>query len=835
MAVADELRTRGAEVTFIGTRDRAESRLVPDAGYEIDYLDLKGIDRRNPLKAADAIGRAALALPEAAAVLRNRRASVVLGGGGYVAGPASLAALGLGVPLVLTEADSHLGLTNRALAHRANTVCLSFPIEGRDHPPYVVTGRPLPADFSATSRQKARARFGIEAEEPCVLVVGGSLGARSLNLSAPAALLPLGLRVIHISGRRDHAEVADLLAARGNPPGYTLLEYEPGLGEVLAACDLVIGRAGGSVFEFCAAGRPALLIPYPHATGDHQTRNAEWMADGGAARLLPDSELDAGTLRTAVERLIAQPDLLTEMASASSRLARPDATREVADAVVAAAKGERFHPSPHATVGQGEPPASALSSDRDLSGRTFHFIGIGGAGMSGLAAIAAARGATVGGSDRAESSYFSRVADLGIQTHIGHDASNVPAHAEVIVSTAIADDNPELQAARARGQVVRHRGEFLAEMASGRRLIAVAGTHGKTTTTALCVHLLDSLGADPSYLIGGELPGAGADGSPSNARWGGGEWMVTEADESDASFLELQPELAVVTNVELDHHTRWESLAELEGAFREFAAPAAALVEGPEVELEIDGRKLRYGIDSTSSGPESLRSLDIEARDVGSVSTGTGFSVFGVPGLEDGSGLIMPLPGRHNILNALASLSVCGLAGAFDDAQPSGVAQALESFPGVARRFESKGRTARGALVFDDYAHHPTEVTAALEAAREIGNGKVVALFQPHLYSRTKALSHEFGRALASADEVGVLDVYPAREQPVGELAGVSGRSVAEAAADASNGKPVWWLPTREDARSAFVGRLQEGDLVLTLGAGDINLLAEDLVSERSS
>lgn len=833
MAVADDLRARGAEVSFIGTRDRAEARLVPDAGFEIDYLDLKGIDRRNPLRAADAIAKAALALPGAAAIIKDRHASVVLGGGGYVAGPAGLAALGLGVPLVLTEADSHLGLTNRALAHRASTVCLSFPIEGRDHAPFVVTGRPLPPGFSEGSREQARSRFGVSPGETCVLVVGGSLGARSLNLSAPAALIPLGVKVIHISGHRDHEEVAALLEARGDPPGYTLLEYEPGLGEVLAACDLVVGRAGGSVFEFCAAARPALLIPYPHATGDHQTRNAQWMADGGAARLLPDAELDSGTLRESVSGLLEHPEQLAAMAAASGSLARPDATRDVADAVVAAAQGERFIPSTEAeTRSEVDIRVSGRSPGAEgFAGRKFHFIGIGGAGMSGLAAIAASRGAAVSGSDRAESSYFARVEALGIETYLGHDAAQVPADAEVIVSTAIADDNPELQAARTRGQRVRHRGELLAELSGGRRLVAIAGTHGKTTTTALCVHLLTSLGADPSFLIGGEIPGAGPGGSASNARWGNGEWMVTEADESDASFLELNPEIAVVTNIELDHHARWDSLSDLREAFQAFVASASALVEGPEVELSLAGERFRYGIRSSSANPTGRRELDIEAEGVAASRGGEEFRVSGMPGLPSGTSLRIPLPGRHNVLNSLAALGACALTGALADSQADQIRQALASFPGVARRFEAKGRTAAGGLVFDDYAHHPTEVAAALEAAREVADGRVIALFQPHLYSRTKALSREFGQALAAADEIGVLDVYPAREQPVGDLEGVSGRSVAVAAADAANGKQVWWLPSREDALAALGPRVRDGDLLITLGAGDINLLAEDLAS----
>lgn len=831
MAVAEELRAEGATVSFLGTRDRAEAKLVPEAGYEIDFLDLKGLDRRNPLKAADALAKAAAALPQATKVLKERSASVVLGGGGYVAGPAGLAALGLGIPLVLTEADSHLGLTNRALAHRADAVCLSFPIAGREHLPFIVTGRPLPAEFASADREAARSRFGLAPDDVCVLVVGGSLGARSLNLAAITALAPLDIKVIHISGERDYDEVSSQLEARGNLSNYTLLRYEPGLGEVLAACDLVVGRSGGSVFEFCAAGRPALLIPYPHATADHQTGNAQWMISGGAARLLPDSELDAGTLRREVADLLADRERLAEMAAASATLARPYAARAVADAVTAAARGERITGEAQGSLPPNPTMPSAGAASEDLADRNLYFIGIGGAGMSGLASIAASRGAMVAGSDRSESSYLARLRGFGIDPQIGHDASHVPAEAEVVVSTAIGDDNPELTVARERGQSVLHRGELLAEISRDSRLIAVAGTHGKTTTTALCVHLLRQIGADPGYLIGGELPGAGPAGAPANAGWGAGEWMVTEADESDASFLELDPEVAVVTNIELDHHARWASLDDLHKAFAGFVSGARLLAEGPGVDLSASGRTLRFEISEPDTRPSRGGPAEVQAIDLSPTGSGTSFRVVGLPGLPDGLELETSSPGRHNVLNALAALSAVGLAGLLDDVDPQQVADALSSFPGVARRFESKGRTSTGAVVFDDYAHHPTEVAAALNAAREFGSGKVVAVFQPHLYSRTKALSREFGQALAAADEVGVLEVYPAREEPVGELEGVTGRWVAEAAADAAKGKPVWWLRTREDALAALSGRLSEGDLLLTLGAGDINLLADDLVS----
>jgi UDP-N-acetylglucosamine--N-acetylmuramyl-(pentapeptide) pyrophosphoryl-undecaprenol N-acetylglucosamine transferase len=340
MAVAAELRASGAEVSFLGTRERAEAELVPAAGYEIDFLRARGIDRRNPLRAARAGLEALGAVGAARRALRRRGADVVMGGGGFVAGPAGVAAVLGRTPLVLTEADSHLGLANRLLAGRARRVCLSFPIAGREGERYPVTGRPVPRAVLTAGRAAARARFGIAEAARCLLVVGGSQGARSLNFAALEAFAERGGRefeVIHLAGRRDHDELARRLAAAPHPERYTLLAYEPDLGDVLAACDLVLGRSGGSIFEFTAAGRPAILVPYPHATADHQSANAEWMRRAGAATVLPDAELDPGRLAGEVGALLGDGPRLAEMAAASRELARPDAARRIADEVLAAA------------------------------------------------------------------------------------------------------------------------------------------------------------------------------------------------------------------------------------------------------------------------------------------------------------------------------------------------------------------------------------------------------------------------------------------------------------------------------------------------------------------
>ena len=344
MAVADELRASGAGVSFLGTRDRIEAELVPAAGYEIDFLKVRGIDRSNRLRAAVAGVEAVGAVGTALRALWHRRPDVVVGGGGFVAGPAGLAAVLARIPLVLTEADSHLGLANRLLAKRARRVCLAFPIAGREGDRYPVTGRPVPAAVLEADRDTARERFGVAPTARCLLVMGGSQGARSINECAIAALAERNGRdfdVIHVAGRRDFPALEERLAAAAHSERYTLLAYVPDLGDCLAACDLVLGRSGGSIFELTAAGRPAVLVPYPHAAAGHQEGNAAWMAEAGAATVIRDEELTAERLAAEVGDLLHDEQRLVAMAAASASLAKPDAARRIADLVLAAAGAGR--------------------------------------------------------------------------------------------------------------------------------------------------------------------------------------------------------------------------------------------------------------------------------------------------------------------------------------------------------------------------------------------------------------------------------------------------------------------------------------------------------------
>jgi UDP-N-acetylmuramate--alanine ligase len=418
----------------------------------------------------------------------------------------------------------------------------------------------------------------------------------------------------------------------------------------------------------------------------------------------------------------------------------------------------------------------------------MHLVGIGGAGMSAYARCAAALGATVSGSDQAQSPGLGALRELGIDARAGHDAANVPPFddVELFHSTAIVAANPERVEAARRGLPDHPRAELLTRFSALRRTIAVAGAHGKTTTTSMLAHALIELGAEPAYLIGGDLVSTGR-----NAEWGAGEWLVVEADESDRSLLALDVDIAVVTNVELDHHATYGSLEEVRQVFRQFlAAPShAVLWDRPDV-LALRDR--------------TQPTVTFDAPD---------------PPLE------LLVPGEHNQRNAAAALQALVLAG-FDE---GGARAALATFPGAGRRFQTLGTTAAGARIVDDYAHHPTEVAATIQAARSLGPDRVIAVFQPHLFSRTVHLAAAFGAALAGADLVCVVDVYPSRERQE-DFPGVTGRLLAQTTLDARPGMPVLWLPGFEDVERVLVPCLREGDLVLVMGAGDVRALGERLV-----
>ncbi|MGY1632099.1 UDP-N-acetylmuramate--L-alanine ligase [Geodermatophilus sp. SYSU D01186] len=444
-----------------------------------------------------------------------------------------------------------------------------------------------------------------------------------------------------------------------------------------------------------------------------------------------------------------------------------------------------------------------------------HFVGIGGAGMSGIARILLARGVPVSGSDRRDTPTLLALRALGARVELGHDAAHLGDADTVVVSTAIREDNPELAAARSRGLRVLPRAVALAAVMAGKRSVAVAGTHGKTSTTSMLTVAVQACGVDPSFAIGGDLNESG-----SNAHAGEGDVFVAEADESDRSFLLLGPHGAIVTNVEADHLDNYGDLAAVEAAFDRFLGtvdpagfvvlcaddPGSARLRG----VPTPARVRTYG----TAADADLRLLDVE---VGPDATAWTAVLDG----EVLGRVQIRVPGEHMARNSAAAL----LAGLELGLPADGLVAGLGRFGGVHRRFELKG-VVGGVRVYDDYAHHPTEVGAQLRAARAVaGSGRVLVAFQPHLYSRTREFATGFGAALGLADEVVVMDVYGAREDPV---PGITGAMVADAVPLPAG--QVQFEPSWSAAAPALAERARPGDLVITMGAGNVSMVGPEVL-----
>ncbi|MEO5624840.1 MAG: UDP-N-acetylmuramate--L-alanine ligase [Dokdonella sp.] len=453
--------------------------------------------------------------------------------------------------------------------------------------------------------------------------------------------------------------------------------------------------------------------------------------------------------------------------------------------------------------------------------RRVHFVGIGGVGMSGIAEVLCNLGYSVSGSDKADNATTRRLTGLGARIDRGHDAANVVDADVLVVSSAIKPDNPELLAARERRIPIVPRAEMLGELMRFRRGIAVAGTHGKTTTTSLTASVLAEAGLDPTFVIGGQLIAAGA-----NARLGTGEYLVAEADESDGSFLLLSPVIAIVTNIDADHLENYGGdFQRVKKAFSDFLhrlpfyGVAALCIDDPEVAAlarETNRRVLTYGIDTAEA--------DVRASSLRQRGGATEFTLH-LPQRGLAVAVTLNLPGRHNVLNALAACAVGWQLGV----PPEAMQRALEKFQGVGRRFQLRGdlKLDHGhALLVDDYGHHPRELAAVFAAARAgWPERRLVVAFQPHRYSRTRDLLDDFANVLAETDVLVLTEIYAAGEAPV---ANADGRALARAVRARGKVDPVL-IEHPRDLRSALPPLLRDGDLLLLLGAGDIGATATEL------
>lgn len=452
-----------------------------------------------------------------------------------------------------------------------------------------------------------------------------------------------------------------------------------------------------------------------------------------------------------------------------------------------------------------------------------HFIGVGGAGMSGIALVLYERGYAVSGSDLKTSRYVRQLKRAGVDIHIGHRAETIDEVAPdvVVVSTAIPESNPELVRARELGIPVWPRAKMLSALGHGYTTVAVAGTHGKTTTSSMVATMLDRMGADPSFLIGGIV-----EGYDTNGRNGSGEYFVCEADESDSSFLYLDPDVVVVTNVEADHLDHYSSLEEIERTFVEFmglVGPDGCVVVCGDREHLVElarqsGRRVvTYGLSDANDvvcAPEQ-RTRSVESHFAATFRDGASYHV-----------TIKSNPGVHNMLNATAALAVARVLG-LDVAR---AAEALSTFDGVRRRFTHVGDVA-GVTVVDDYGHHPTEIKATLAAAKSLDFKHVDVVFQPHRFSRLQALVNDFADAFADTDRLVLIDVFPAGEMPI---PGVTSKMLADTVRAKHPGMDVVYVPDRAEVPRVLSGIVEEGDLLITMGAGDVTQIGPEFIAYAS-
>ena len=848
LAVADELRRRHPHGRFavLGTAEGLEARLVPEHGYDLAVVPRVPLPRRPTPDWLRLPGRLRAAVRAAEDAIDAIDAQVVVGFGGYVATPAYLAARRRGVPVVVHEQNARPGLANRLGARWAAAVAVTF--EGTALPHAQVTGLPLrtavqellvarASDPAATRLAGARA-LGLDPTLPTLLVTGGSLGAASVNRAvagAAAELLATGAQVLHLTGRGKADDVHAALAGVPGAERYHVVEYLTAMDRALAVADVVVGRSGaGTVCELAALGIPAVYVPLPIGNGEQRLNAAGVVAAGGGI-LVEDRDLTSDWVRAHVPALLGTGDAAAtraRMGEAAAGVGVRDGAARVATLVEAQLPAHVRATAPPRPSVTAHAPAVADPGERgpvalaDL-GRV-HLVGVGGAGMSAVAPLLAARGLRVSGSDAHDGPALVGLRAAGVEVQVGHAADHVEDVDSLVVSSAVRATNPEVARARERGIPVLHRSEALAALMADRDAVAVAGAHGKTTTSGMVAAALVHAGADPSFAIGGVVRATG--GTLGGWRHGDGPF-VAEADESDGSFLAYEPLVAVVTNVEPDHLDHYGTQERFEAAFERFAdrvrdggllvacaddPGAVRLVHAARDRLAARGVAVRtYG-----GTPDA----DVHVGDSARTADGR-WQVVLTPRDEAPVTLRLQVAGAHNALDAAAAWCALRRLGVSSEEAAAG----LDDFVGTGRRFEDRG-TAGGVRVVDDYAHHPTEVAALLRAARQVVvDGRVLALFQPHLFSRTRTFAREFGEAFDLADAVVVTDVYAAREDPDPS---VTGALVADHVPTA--GKAVF-VPDRVAAARAVAALARPGDLLLTVGAGDVTELADVVLSELAA
>ncbi len=799
IAIANALKSRLGEenILFIGATGKMEMERVPAAGYRIVGLPIQGIQGRLTLHNLILPFRFFNSMLKARKILKYFAPDVVTGVGGFASAPALWMARWMHIPVVIQEQNAIPGKVNRIAGKTAKWVCVAFQGMEKYFPGknLILTGNPVRKSIaeSHTLKQKGCRHYGFNPEKPVLLVIGGSQGARSINHAVAGCIgswAEQGIQVIWQTGKAFHAEASSLVAPLKNSP-IVVFPFIDTMELAYGAATLVVSRAGAiAIAEINTAGLPAILAPFPYAAGDHQTCNALALVKACAATMIKDHELSL-KLETEVATLLHDPARLDEMRERSAALAHSDADEKIASLILTLAGIQTT---------TEECPSTELDAVR-----VVYFLGAGGIGMSALARWFMLKGKKVFGYDRTETPLTRELEKEGMIIHYNDNPESIPENTDLVVITpAIPSTLNEYRAVLEKKLPMRKRAEILGLISHGLTTIAIAGTHGKTSTSALTTHLLKSAGIPVTAFVGGITKNYNSNFifTPES------RYLVVEADEFDRSFLHLHPDFSVITSTDADHldiYGTHDSLKEAFISFGNLNGPEKPLIVGSHVETRFNKPFIRYGCSGQLQPYRAENIHDTGERAVFDL-------VLGTLVLKD---ITLGIPGLHNIENSIAASAAALWCGVTHEQLREGLA----SYQGVKRRFDIRIR--RDDMIYiDDYAHHPRELAACIHAVRKIYPGrKVTGIFQPHLYSRTRDFAEDFARSLEMLDQVILLEIYPAREEPI---AGIHAAMLLN-------------LIQKEDKRliskeEVIPCLLQiKPEVLLTLGAGDIDTLVPQI------
>ncbi|NDW12451.1 UDP-N-acetylmuramate--L-alanine ligase [Bacteroides sp. 214] len=784
-----------AEILFVGAENRMEMQRVPDAGYEIVGLPVAGFDRKNLFKNVSVLIKLFKSQQKAKKIIKEFKPDVAIGVGGYASGPTLNTAGKMGIPTLIQEQNSYAGVTNKLLAKRAKRICVAYDNMDRffEADKILMTGNPIRQDLQnkQISKKEALKHFNLDPDKKTILILGGSLGARSINQCIMAHLDSIknaDVQFIWQTGKIYFEQALEAVKAYGEIPNLYINDFIKDMVSAYQAADLIISRAGaGSISEFCLLGKPVVLVPSPNVAEDHQTKNAMALVDKQAAIYIKDVEANEKLIQTALHT-IADEQKLQELSNNIKKLALPNSASVIAKEIFKLAGMD-------------------IKDSMDVENiNSVYFVGAGGIGMSALVRYFLSKGKKVAGYDRTETELTKELNKEGAEIHYEDSVSMIPAYCMdkqntlVILTPAVPDTHSELQYFRNNGFEIQKRAQVLGTITRSGKALCVAGTHGKTTTSAMLAHLLYQSHVGCTAFLGGISKNYHTNLLLSHKS----PYIVIEADEFDRSFHWLSPYMTAITSTDPDHLDIYGTAEAYVESFEKYTS----LIKQGGCLLMREGINLQPNVkDGVKIYTYSREKGDYHAENI---RIGGGEIVFDLVTPEMRIvDIKMGVPISINIENGVAAMALSLLNGA----TPEEVKQGMESFKGVDRRFDSKIKT--DSLVFlSDYAHHPSEIKQSISSLRELYNDKkITVVFQPHLYSRTNDFYKEFADSLSLADEVILLDIYPARELPI---AGVTSQLIY----DHLQSGTIKSVINKEELLAVLKEKSLE--VLITLGAGDI-------------